>query len=66
MQTSQIYTEDGHQFELTFFGYSLAEDLPVLLILPAMGVTAKYYNQLCEEIRQHRITVAVLDHRGIG
>ncbi len=63
-QTLQLSCSDGVHSELRLFPVDGGTEL--LLILPALGVSARKYDQLAAALNQHQISVAVMELRGIG
>lgn len=61
--TKTITTKDGVQSELRIFEHANAEI--VVLVLPAMGVRAKYYDDLAESFNKQGFSVCVAELRGI-
>lgn len=56
---------DGHRFEL-YVRHADQADAPVLLLFPALGVRAGYYDLLAEVLATAGFHVAWFDHRGQG
>ncbi len=63
-QTLQLSSLDDVQSELRLFPVDDGTEL--LLILPALGVSARKYDQLAVALNQHQISVATMELRGIG
>jgi predicted alpha/beta hydrolase len=55
---------DGATAEARLF--RAGDDAPALLVLPAMGVNARAYDRLGEELAGQGVTAMVLEHRGGG
>ncbi|MFJ2111676.1 alpha/beta fold hydrolase [Streptomyces sp. NPDC087850] len=64
-QTTQVLFEDGSSTEISLFPTS-APNAPALLLLPAMGVRAAYYEILCDVLAEEGFNVALADLRGSG
>lgn len=56
---------DSHQFEL-YIKQSDQSDSPVMLLFPALGVKASFYDPLAETLSAAGYHVAWFDHRGLG
>ena len=61
-----VKTIDKHQFELTVYENPSSSQVPVILCLPAMGVSAKHYQKLGTEMMGADYIFAVADLRGLG
>lgn len=64
MQTVPVTAVDGHQFELRHF--AVADAINVIVIFPAMGVPAKFYNRMARNLNTQGIAVVVSELRGVG
>lgn len=65
VKTTNIDTINGHQLASVF--YSPAEEVKgVILIVPAMGVTQKFYAALASWLATQGYLVATFDYSGIG
>lgn len=60
-----LKTADGHRFELQVCEAEQA-DAPVILIFPALGVRASYYEPLAQTLCSSGFHTARFDHRGTG
>jgi predicted alpha/beta hydrolase len=69
-QTTRHYdfvTKDQHHNQLSLRLPTTWDDAtPIIVITPAMGVTATYYQPLCQEISGHGLIAATVDLRGLG
>lgn len=66
MIRKQLSTPDSHEFVLTKPNQQIADGSPIILMLPAMGVSARFYKDLAEAFSRHHISFATIDHRGNG
>lgn len=62
-ETIRLQRRDGTSFALIIYP-AVAPDAPALLIQPAMGVQAGYYDRLAEALRAAGCNVAVAELRG--
>ena len=60
-----LQTRDGHRFDLHYCKAS-REEAPVVLIFPALGVRAAYYEPLVQTLCSAGFHTARFDHRGTG
>ncbi|MGI9263971.1 MAG: alpha/beta hydrolase family protein [Gammaproteobacteria bacterium] len=61
-----IAAADGTSCIVTFFDRQTAENPPVILCAPALGVSARSYRTLAEHLAADGNIVITADHRGIG
>jgi predicted alpha/beta hydrolase len=59
-------TSDGTAFSIALHGDDPARIRPVALLLPAMGVGARYYSLFARQLAAEGLTVALTDLRGQG
>lgn len=64
MTPVKMTLHDGATAEARLF--RAGDDAPALLVLPAMGVNARAYDRLGEELAAQGVTAMVLEHRGGG
>lgn len=61
-----VRTEDGYESQMSLFRQSEETRKPVLVCMPAMGVTASHYEILAQAIAQKGLNVVITELRGIG
>lgn len=64
--TLKIESNDGHRFEMIVTKNSNASSTPLVLCLPAMGVSARHYRKLLSTLAESGYIAAVIDYRGLG
>ncbi len=62
----QIVTDDNVHSKITIFKHNNNASLPVLIIMPAMGVYSKYYEPLAVEVQKKGWIAVTTDLRGNG
>jgi len=60
----QVDTDDGYRVPVTW--YAGAPRNPVVLVLPALGVAARFYDKLAGTLADSGLNVAVMEQRGQG
>lgn len=65
-QIKSIKLEDGTTTKMTIFGKDKAMNQALILIFPAMGVSASYYKPFAEELVKQGMLVVTADLRGHG
>lgn len=61
-----IKLSDGEENAITVFRAHQPTHLPVLVILPALGVKGSYYRNVAQHFAAHHYHVVTVDHRGHG
>jgi predicted alpha/beta hydrolase len=61
-----ISLSDGEENSITIFRAHQPTVLPVLVILPALGVKGSYYRNVAQHFAAHHYHVVTIDHRGHG
>lgn len=61
-----ISLNDGEENSITIFRAHQPTVLPVLVILPALGVKGSYYRNVAQHFAAHHYHVVTIDHRGHG
>ncbi|MEP4525629.1 MAG: alpha/beta hydrolase, partial [Alloalcanivorax venustensis] len=59
-----IDTAGGYRVPVTW--YAGAPDKPVMVLLPALGVAARFYDKLAATLTESGLNVAVMEQRGQG
>lgn len=59
-----VDTAGGYRVPVTW--YAGAEDKPVLILLPALGVAARFYDKLAAILAESGLNLAVMEQRGQG
>ena len=60
----QVDTASGYRVPVTW--YAGAPDTPTVVLLPALGVAARFYDKLAATLAGSGLNVAVMEQRGQG